>query len=577
VTQVELETVAASSEPESLPDSEDGVRDERPWWRDAVVYQVYVRSFADANGDGIGDLAGVRSQLPYLRDLGVDALWFNPWYPSPLADNGYDVADYRSIDPDFGTLAEAEQLIAEARALGLRTIIDIVPNHVSNEHPWFRAAVEAGPGSAERERFWFRSGEAPPNGWRSIFGGSAWTRLPDGEWYLHLFAPEQPDLNWTHPDVWAEHEDVLRFWFERGVAGVRIDSAALLVKDPALSEEPVDPGPGEHPFQDRDELHEIYRGWRAIANGYDEPRLLVGEVWLPDAERFARYLRRDELHTAFNFDFLACAWERDALLASIESAVAAHAPVDAPPTWVISNHDVTRPVTRYGRDDTSFSFQTKRAGTPTDLVRGTRRARAAALLSMALPGSMYVYQGEELGLPEVEDIPPERRQDPMWHRSGGVDPGRDGCRVPLPWSGEAPPYGFSREGSAPPWLDPPVDWGPLTVAAQTEDPASMLSLYRTGLRLRRSAPWGSHSGLRFIPLGDHALAFARGEQFTCVVNFGPEPVELPAGADVLISSDDLEGGALPQDTTVWLRQAQVQPPTNLAPPGSPDRIGKEGR
>ncbi|HZQ81557.1 MAG TPA: glycoside hydrolase family 13 protein [Gaiellaceae bacterium] len=572
MTQVELAR-DPSSEPESLPGSEADGRDDQPWWRNAVVYQVYVRSFADANGDGVGDLAGVRSQLPYLRDLGVDALWFNPWYPSPLADNGYDIVDYRAIDPAFGTLDEAEQLISEARELGIRTIVDVVPNHVSNEHPWFKAALAAGPGSPERERFWFRTTEGPPNGWQSIFGGSAWTQVEDGEWYLHLFAPEQPDLNWTHPDVWAEHEDVLRFWFDRGVAGVRIDSAALLVKDPTLREPADEPGPGEHPFQDRDELHDIYRGWRAIANGYPEQRVLVGELWLPDAERLARYLRPDELHTAFNFDFLSCPWDRDALHASIESALAAHAPVDAPTTWVISNHDVTRPVTRYGRDDTSFSFQTKREGTPTDLARGTRRARAAALLSMALPGSMYVYQGEELGLPEVEDIPAERRRDPMWIRSGGVDPGRDGCRVPLPWSGDKPPFGFSGPDAAPPWLDPPGNWGSLTVAAQTEDPASMLSLYRTGLRLRRSAPWGRDAELRFVDAGENVLAFARGERFTCLVNFGSEPVALPADADVLIASNDLEGGAVPQDTTVWLCQAEAQAPT----PAPPDRIGKEGR
>ena len=547
----------------------------RGWWRDAVVYQVYVRSFADANGDGIGDLAGVRSRLEYLRDLGVDALWFNPWYPSPLADAGYDISDYRAIDPIFGTLQEAEELIDEARSLGIRTIVDIVPNHVSNEHPWFRAALESAPGSDERARFWFRpgrgpNGELPPNDWQSIFGGPAWTRTgEDGEWYLHLFAPEQPDLNWTHPDVWAEHEDVLRFWFERGVAGVRIDSAALPVKDPELGEERPDSGPGEHPFTDRDGLHDIYRRWRTIADSYDEPRILVGEIWLPDAERLARYLRADELHTAFNFDFLACAWERGPMRASIESALASHAPVDAPATWVLSNHDVTRPVTRYGRADTSFAFESRRAGTPTDLARGTRRARAAGLLAMALPGSLYVYQGEELGLPEVEDIPPERRQDPMWHRSGGVDPGRDGCRTPIPWAGETPPYGFSPDGAAAPWLDQPGDWAPLTVAAQADDPASMLSLYRAGLRLRRSEPWSGGGALQWIPSDDAVLAFARGDQFMCVVNFGPDPVQLPPGADVLIASDDLEGGAVPQDTTVWLRQAT----------GTPNRMsqGKEGR
>ncbi|TMM15103.1 MAG: glycoside hydrolase family 13 protein [Actinobacteria bacterium] len=540
----------------------------RGWWRDAVVYQVYVRSFADANGDGVGDLAGVRARLPYLRDLGVDALWFSPWYPSPMADSGYDISDYRAVDPAFGTLAEAERLIAEARTLGIRTIVDIVPNHVSNEHRWFRDALASAPGSPERERFWFRpgsgpGGDVPPNGWQSIFGGSAWTRTQDGgDWYLHLFAPEQPDLNWTHPDVWAEHEDVLRFWFDRGAAGVRIDSAALLVKDPELGEETADAAPGEHPFTDRDQLHEIYRRWRAIADSYEEPRVLVGEIWLPDAERFARYLRPDELHTAFNFDFLGCPWEAGRMRASVDGALAAHAPVDAPATWVLSNHDVTRPVTRYGRADSSFAFESKRAGTPTDLARGARRARAAALLAMALPGSMYVYQGEELGLPEVEDIPSERKQDPMWHRSGGVDPGRDGCRIPIPWSGDRVPYGFSADGAARPWLDQPDDWAPLTVEAESSDPSSMLSLYRAGLRVRRQAPWAA-GPFAWLPSGDEVLAFTRGEDFACLVNFGPEPVALPPGAEVLIASNELQGGAVPQDTTVWL----------LNPLGQ----GKEGR
>jgi alpha-glucosidase len=538
------------------------------WWRDAVVYQVYVRSFGDENGDGIGDLAGVRARLTYLQDLGVDALWFNPWYPSPNADTGYDIADYRSIDPAFGTLAEAEQLIAEARALGIRTIVDIVPNHVSEQHPWFRAALASSPESPERARFWFRpgtgpNGELPPNGWQSIFGGPAWTRTEDaagtpGEWYLHLFAPEQPDLNWTHPDVANEHEDILRFWFDRGVAGVRIDSAALLVKDPALAEETPESAPGEHPFMDRDPLHEIYRRWRSIADSYVEPRVLVGEVWLPDADRFARYLRPDELHTAFNFDFLACPWQPERMRTSIESALAAHAPVGAPATWVLSNHDVTRPVTRYGRADTSFAFESKREGTPTDLQRGNRRARAAGLLAMALPGSMYVYQGEELGLPEVEDIPSERRQDPMWHRSGGVDPGRDGCRIPLPWLGDRPPYGFSDDGADRPWLDQPDDWAGLTVAAQTNDANSMLALYRAGLQLRRTTPGLGDGELQWLPSPDSVLAFSRGEHFTCLVNFGLDPVELPAGATVLLASSELADGALPHDSTVWLSQANPQ-------------------
>jgi alpha-glucosidase len=541
------------------------------WWRDAVVYQVYVRSFSDANGDGIGDLAGVLNRLPYLHDLGVDALWFNPWYPSPMADTGYDIADYRSIDPAFGTLEEAERLIAEARALGIRSIVDIVPNHVSEQHPWFREALASPPGSPERERFWFRpgtgsSGELPPNGWQSIFGGPAWTQTAAGDWYLHLFAPEQPDLNWTHPDVWAEHEDVLRFWFDRGVAGVRIDSAALLVKDPQLAEETPGAAPGEHPFMDRDPLHEIYRRWRAIADSYAEPRVLVGEVWLPDAERFARYLRPDELHTAFNFDFLACPWEPDRMRTSIDSSLAAHAPVGAPATWVLSNHDVTRPVTRYGRADTSFAFESKREGTPTDVQRGTRRARAAALLAMALPGSMYVYQGEELGLPEVEDIPSDRRQDPMWYRSGGIDPGRDGCRVPLPWAGQQPPFAFSGDGAGRPWLDQPDDWGPLTVEAQSSEETSMLALYRAGLRLRRTTPALGDGDLRWLPSSDSVLAFTRGEDFICLVNFGPDPVDLPPGASVLLASSELEGGALPHDSTAWLRQENSEDPSGVRSP-----------
>jgi alpha-glucosidase len=548
----------------ALPTPETSLDTDARWWRGAVVYQVYVRSFSDANGDGVGDLAGVRARLPYLRELGVDALWFNPWYPSPQADAGYDIADYRAIDPELGTLAEAEQLIAGARALGIRTIVDIVPNHVSSEHPWFRDALAAGPGSPERERFWFRpgrgtGGELPPNGWQSIFGGPAWTRVADGDWYLHLFAPEQPDLNWAHSDVWAEHESVLRFWFDRGVAGVRIDSAALLDKDPSLAE--VGDG-APHPFVDRDAIHDVYRRWRAIADAYDEPRVLVGEVWLPDADRLARYLRPDELHTAFNFDFLACPWDRARLRSSIESSLAAHEPVDAPTTWVLSNHDVTRPVTRYGREDTSFSFQAKREGTPTDLVRGARRARAAALLAMALPGSLYVYQGEELGLPEVEDIPYERRRDPMWHRSNGVDPGRDGCRIPLPWSGEAAPYGFSPDGAGPSWLEQPAGWSPLTVDAQRVDASSMLALYAAGLRLRREEPWGDDTSIRWLPSTDSVLAFARGDHFVCVVNFGPEPIPVLPGHDVLITSNDLEGGVLPQDTTIWLRQADESDQVN---------------
>ncbi|WP_083511144.1 glycoside hydrolase family 13 protein [Microbacterium sp. XT11] len=541
------------------------------WWRTAVIYQVYVRSFADGNGDGIGDLAGVRSRLGYLKSLGVDALWFTPWYPSPMADGGYDVQDYRDIDPRFGTLAEAERLIEEALALGIRTIVDIVPNHVSSQHEWFQQALAAGPGSPERERFWFHPGRGAdgsgiPTDWVSSFQGETWTRTtnPDGtpgEWYLHLFTPQQPDLNWNHPDVRREHEDVLRFWFDRGVAGVRIDSAALPVKDPVLPDLPAEAAaPGQHPHTDRDELHDIYRSWRAIADEYEGERVLVGEVWLDDPERFARYLRPGEMHTAFNFGFMTQPWSAQAMRASITRTLAEHAPVGAPATWVLSNHDVTRPATRYGRADSSFAFERKRFGTPTDAARGARRARAAALLVAALPGSLYIYQGDELGLPEVE-LPREVIEDPMHFRSGGVDPGRDGCRVPLPWSGTSSPYGFGGE----PWLPQPADWASYAVDAQELDRGSTLWLYRDAIALRRRLPDFADGALDWLELGADVLAFRRGEDTVSVTNLGAVPVPLPAHHEVLLSSAPLEGGLLAPDSTVWLalRPASARPTRGL--------------
>jgi len=534
------------------------------WWRSAVIYQLYVRSFADGNGDGIGDLAGVRTRLQYLADLGVDAIWFTPWYLSPLADGGYDVADYRAIDPAFGSLGEAERLIAEAREFGIRTIVDIVPNHVSDQHAWFQAALASAPGSPERARFWFhpgrgKDGNEMPNGWVSNFSGPAWTRTqnPDGtpgEWYLHLFSAHQPDLNWSHPDVRAEHEAVLRFWLDRGVAGVRIDSAMLLMKDPALPEIPAAPGPGEHPNTDRDELHDVYRRWRVLADSYSDSRILVGEIWLPDIDRFANYLRPDELHTAFNFDFLARPWDAASLRDSIDSTLAAHAPVGAPATWVLSNHDVTRPVTRYGQADSSFAFATRRAGVPSNIELGRKRARAAALLAAALPGSLYIYQGEELGLEEVQDLPLDQLQDPMYLRSGGTDPGRDGCRVPLPWAGTSSPFGFSPAGAVgDPWLPQPNRWAELTVEAQQRNPHSMLSLYRTMLRIRRSDPDLGDGHLQWLPSADDVLAFARGERFICITNFSRVPIELPSGCLLLLASADASDGFLRSDASAWLR------------------------
>jgi alpha-glucosidase len=562
-----------------------------PWWRDAVIYQVYLRSFAagaepgTASGDGrVGNLAGVRSRLPYLAELGIDAIWFSPWYRSPMADAGYDVADYRAIEPLFGTLDEAEKLITEAHVLGIRIILDIVPNHGSDQQQWFIDALAAAPGSPERARYIFRpgrgaNGELPPNNWISEFGGPAWSRTtgPDGqpgEWYLHIFAPEQPDFNWDNPDVRAEFEDVLRFWFDRGVDGFRIDSAAMLVKDPALTDHQPERADGAaHPFVDRDGVHDVYRAWRRIAGQYPGDRVLIGEVWLPDVERMTRYLRPGELHSVFNFDFLRCPWEGAVLRAVIDATLESHARVGAAPTWVLSNHDVIRNVTRYGRADTSFTRPGRRIGEATDLALGTRRARAAALLSLSLPGAAYIYQGEELGLWEVEDIPDGLRQDPMWRRSGHVITGRDGCRVPLPWSGDRPPFGFTagpdgpdgadgRDGadaSRATWLPQPASWRDLTVEAELADPGSMLSLYRHVLRVRHCEPAFAGDGFRWLPGPEDVLSYRRGADVTVVINASARPVELPAHEAILAASGEVPGGVLPPDTSVWLR---TRPPAS---------------
>ncbi|MEA2827868.1 MAG: alpha-glucosidase [Actinomycetota bacterium] len=519
---------------------------ETPWWRRAVIYQVYVRSFADSDGDGIGDLPGVRSRLPYVADLGVDAIWLNPFYPSPQADAGYDVADYRDVDPTFGTLADFDGLVADARGLGLRVIVDLVPNHTSSEHPWFRAALAAPPGSPERARYVFRegrgdSGDQPPNDWQSVFGGPAWARVADGQWYLHLFAPEQPDLDWTNDEVQAEFESILRFWLDRGVDGFRIDVAHGLAKDPALPDLAAGfavsgAASAGHPHWDRDDVHEVYRQWRRVTDAYDRDVAFVGEAWVETPVQLARYLRPDELHTAFNFNFLLAPWDAGGLRTAIDTSIEALAGVGAPPTWVLSNHDVVRHVTRYG-------------GGP----EGVRRARAAALLMLALPGSAYVYQGEELGLPQVTDLPDEVLQDPTFFRTGGLERGRDGCRVPLPWSGTEAPFGFGPAGSTP-WLPQPPDWDRLTAEREAPDPNSMLTLYRQALRARK-AHLGDEA-LEWVDSSADVLAFRRGPGFGCVVNLGDEAVERPAGVDpetpVLLASGPLpDDGRIPGSTTVW--------------------------
>jgi len=545
-----------------------------PWWRSAVVYQVYIRSFADGNGDGDGDIAGLRSRLPYLAGLGVDAIWINPWYRSPMRDGGYDVADFRAIDPRFGTLAEAETMIREAHELGLRVLLDLVPNHLSDRHAWFQEAVIAGHGSPERARFIFRDGHGPdgsepPNDWKSNFGGPAWTRITDpdgrpGQWYLHLFAPEQPDLDWTNPEVRDAFAATMRFWFELGVDGFRIDVAHGLAKAEGLPDiggvvwPPVAGERVEHPHWDRDEVHEIYRSWRTLADEYEDPRVFVAEAWVHNPERLARYVRADELHTAFNFDFLLAPWQPEPMRRAIEATLRTHAAVGAAPTWVLSNHDTVRELSRYARrqgvrplhklDDV--------LGLPADFTVGRRRARAATLLMLALPGGAYVYQGEELGLPEVEDLPDDVLQDPGWELSGHAERGRDGCRVPIPWAGPAPPFGFSPPGaSVPPWLPQPASWAELTVAAQTGDPGSMLELFRRALALRHAHPALGDGELSWRPAPAGALTFAREPGFACIANMSAEPIPLPAGVRLLIASGPLtKDGRVPPDTTVWLAQ-----------------------
>jgi alpha-glucosidase len=539
------------------------------WWRTAVTYQLYIRSFADADGNGLGDVAGIRSRLPYLAGLGIDAIWINPWYPSPQADGGYDVADYRNIEPTFGTLDEAQLLIDEAHAAGLKVILDIVPNHTSDEHPWFQAALAAGPGSAERGRYLFRTGRGtdgslPPNDWRSVFGGSAWSRITEadgspGEWYLHLFDVKQPDLDWSKAEVQAEFEDVLRFWFDRGADGFRIDVAHGLAKDPLLPDLNMPEAQllqnvfkENHPYWDRPEVQEIYQAWRSVAESYDPPRLFVAEAWVASSDRLAEYLKPNRLHTAFDFDFVRAPWLAKELRATAASSLEAHQRVGAPVMWVLSNHDITRHVSRYGRSQEVRGDDPLHDSTPAaiDVPLGIRRARAAILLLLALPGGVYLYQGEELGLPEVDDLPDELLQDPTWERSGHTVRGRDGCRVPLPWTRTGPSLGF---GPAPGWLPQPASWADLSVQAEDADRGSVLWLYRDALRLRRELPQLGADGGDLTWTGEETdvLGFTRDGGFICIVNTGTLPVPLPPGR-VVLSSVPIEGDRLPGDAAVWI-------------------------
>lgn len=564
--------------------------DDPDWWRDAVVYQVYPRSFADSNGDGIGDLPGIISRLDYLSELGVDAIWISPFYASPLHDGGYDVADYRDVDPRLGTLADVDRLIAEAHARRLRVIMDIVPNHSSSEHVWFQEFLREGPLSPAAARYVVREGkgadkELPPNNWKSVFHGRGWSHVydsagkPTGYWYLHLFDTTQPDFNWDNPEVHAEFRDILRFWFDRGIDGFRIDVAHGLVKEHGLPDaaddelEPTLLGDMPHaPFWDQDPVHDIYREWRTVANEYTPVRIFCGETWVPNAERLARYQRPDELHTSFNFIYLDAGWDAERMRSSIDETLVNHAKVGAPPTWVLSNHDVIRHRTRLAP-----GFDPKhRLECEVDEERGLARARASTLFTMALPGSMYLYQGEEFGLPEVRKLDPSVRQDPAWHRSGGTDGLRDGCRVPIPWSGATPSFGFGPGEAS--WLPQPAQWSELSLEAERGVDGSTWEMYRAALALRRTHPALGEGPLEWLELDGDALALCRvpagqdaeSSALICVINFGEMPIHLPAewGVDVLLASGE--------NLAILAEDASEQV-DNKSRDGNAGRDGNEGR
>lgn len=533
---------------------------EHPWWRHAVIYQIYIRSFADGNSDGTGDIEGIIDRLPYLRWLGVDGIWINPWYKSPLRDGGYDVADYRVIDPRYGDIEDAKRLIDLAGENGLRVLVDLVPNHTSREHEWFASALDGAPGSPERARYHFlpgkgEHGQLPPNNWKSVFGGPAWSRVPDGEWYLHMFDVSQPDLNWDNPAVRSEFIDIIRYWLDLGAAGFRVDVAHALVKeadypDATDDREPVfsTPAPEGHPLWDRPELHDVVREWRAVLDEYDD-RVMVAEAWIPSWERLAKYVRPDEYHQVFDFQFLVAPWDAMEVRETIVASLEATGSVGSIPTWVLANHDVVREVTRYGLQPGTDPRQWVTSGDESqfDMALGARRARAAALLMLALPGSAYLYQGEELGLPEVHDLPEAVIDDPVWERSGHTEKGRDGCRVPIPWTNDGPSFGFGGNGS---WLPQPEIWGELSVANQQGAPGSTLELFREAIAIRGES-LSSDEQLEWLDIAPDVIAFRRGSGFICVANYGTDPVTLPEG-EVILASDDLQDDRLSADTAVWI-------------------------
>lgn len=536
------------------------------WWRQAVVYQVYPRSFKDSNGDGIGDVNGITSKVDYLAKLGVDAIWLSPFYPSALADGGYDVDDYRNVDPKLGTLDDFDKMIAAYHAKGIRVFVDIVPNHSSNLHEWFLEALASEPGSAARDRYIFRdgkgeNGELPPSDWPSHFGPTAWTRTtnPDGtpgQWYLHLFAPEQPDWNWDNPEIVADFKKTLRFWSDRGVDGFRIDVAHAMKKDmsePLASLKTLDftQTDGKHPLFDRDDVHEIFRGWREVFNEYNPPRVAVAEAWVP-SERRPQYASPEELGQAFNFDLLGEKWSAKKFKHTIDFNVKLAAKSGSSSTWVLSNHDVVRHASRYGlpkQTDLEKWIMTDGQEPALDRELGLARARAATMLLLALPGSTYLYQGEELGLFEVADLPGQVLQDPMWLRGGFTRKGRDGCRVPLPWEKSGASFGFGSDGSH---LPQPAWFGELSVAAEDGVAGSTLELYREAIAIRKELQ--TAETLEWVhTLHPKVLHFKRPNGWHCITNFGKKPIALPRGT-VRLTSQPLVDGHLAGNSTAWISE-----------------------
>ncbi len=554
-----------------------------PWWHDAVVYQLYVPSFADANADGWGDLWGVRERLDYLADLGVDAIWLSPCYPSPQIDHGYDVADYFDINPDYGDLSVFDEVLAQAESRGIRILMDIVPNHCSSEHKWFRSAIAAEPGSPERDRFYFRdglgpNGDTPPNNWRSVFGGPTWTRLIDdnatpGQWYLHTFAPQQPDFNWSNAEVVDHFDRALRFWFDRGVDGFRVDAVAVAAKAPGLPDAPpVSRDVAENDVWSYNPYtvfwptgHDYWKHWRSVIDEYQETHpgrelVTVSEAYTPGRpEQLAMYVT-GEFHQSFAFELMLAPWRSDSIEEVVRDTVATMDTLQVPPAWTINNHDTQRVVTRLGRANaTELSSYTGNnlvyVDAPVDLSVGLVRARALVLFAAALPGTLYIYQGEELGLEEVLDLPDNVRQDPIFARTEGRQIGRDGCRVPMPWTAD-PTTGFGfTSPNVETWLPQPKNWAPLSVEAQERNPASMLHLYRRALRARRSVD-GPLAWVNNSP--DEIVAFVRGDTLV-ILNPTSTPCELTDSVVgdryPILSSNDLDVGSrlVPADSCVWWR------------------------